>query len=867
MSRTSSLKTALAGAAAPLALSPLVFFSSLAHAQDAASRASGLADRLAALDPTIAVTGGAVAFAIGAALWAVRLSSASHTLTADWSRRLATMEAEMERSESVLASHPGLVVVWNDALDDIEEGWGAPRVLGGPAALASLLTFASDDPDAFLRPADALLDAFGGLPVDDDTAEPERLRDKVQALRRHGVSFSGSVVTAEGRSIDCDGRVAGDQVTLWLTDPAVRLAEEAGVVGQARDKAADLHGALNQLDRAPLAAWRRGADLRLEWVNQTYVEMVEAVNAQQVVDEQIEIDPAFRALAERAAKEITRSGRKAVDDVAVVTVKGQRRSLRIVESALSGVGEGALGGLAIDVTAQAQARGELRRHQEAHRKTLDQMTSAVAVFGGQQQLEYYNQAFLDLWRLDDADLRARPSHGEVLDRLRHTGALPAQSDWAAWKASQLRLYTEEAGDAASADEGAAPDEIWNLPSGPTLKVSAQRHALGGVTVVYEDVTETLSLQSQYKEQMGVQQATLNNLAEGVAVFSADGRLALYNRSFREMWGMEQVQMPRRPWDEIAEHIAQKAPGNDDALAAIKRRIVSLEAEHRVPAEGAEIVLDDGRTYAHATSPLPDGATLVTFLDVTAAKEREKALEERNQLWEETDRLKTKFVDNVSYQLRDPLNSIIGFAEFLEMELVGELNDRQKDYVASILTASHTQLDLVNDIIALTAIDAGKLDLDLEEVDMQALVKKAVTFATLKAEDAEVQLRLDMDEAPLRMMGDEKRLRQVMFNLLSNAFAATDPGGEVVLTAKRDGDAIVIGVTDTGRGVSPENAAHAFDRFESSGPGAGAGLGLTLVDGFVQMHKGFVRLETIEGAGTTVTCHLPVGDVPEMAIAS
>lgn len=843
--------------------------SGMGWAQEAGREvAPSLGDRLAALDPTIAVTGGAVAFAIGAALWAVRLSAASHTLTADWSRKLAEMEAQQERAESVLASHPGLVVVWNDALDEIEEGWGKPRVLGGPAALASLLTFASDDPDAFLRPADALLGAFGDLPVDDDQVEPDALRDKVHALRKHGVSFSGSVVTAEGRSIDCDGRVAGDQVTLWLTDPAVRLAEEAGVVGQARDKAADLHGALNQLDRAPLAAWRRGADARLEWVNQTYVELVEAVNMDQVIDEQIEIDPAFKALAERAAKEVGRTGRRAVDDVATVTVKGQRRVMRIVESALHGVGEGSMGGLAIDVTRQDRAQEELRRHQEAHRKTLDQMTSAVAVYGGQQQLEYYNQAFLDLWKLDDAELRARPSHGEVLDRLRHAEALPAQSDWAAWKASQLRLYTEEAGDAVSASEGAAPDEIWNLPSGHTLKVSSQRHALGGVTVVYEDVTQTMTLQSQFKEQDKVQRATLNNLAEGVAVFGADGCLALFNKSFRLMWGMENVQMAQRPWDDIARHIAEQAPGSEEALGAIKQRIVSFEADHRAPAQGIQIDLEDGRAFLHASSPLPDGATLVTFRDVTDAKEREKELKVRNQLLEETDRIKTKFVDHISYQLRDPLNSIIGFTEFLEMELVGELNDRQKDYVASILTASNTQLDLVNDIIDLAAIDAGKLDLDVEPVDLTGLVKKATTYSTLKAEDAEVQLRLDIEaDADLRIMGDEKRLRQVVFNLLSNAFAFTDPGGEVVLAAKRDGDAVAISVTDTGRGASPEDAARAFDRFESAGPGAGAGIGLALVNAYVSMHGGFVRMETIEGAGTTVTCHLPVGELPQLALAS
>ncbi|WP_051881945.1 PAS domain-containing sensor histidine kinase [Parvularcula oceani] len=808
------------------------------------------------LDPTLLVTGSAVLFAFAAGLWAVRLSMASRTATVDWSRRLAKMEASLERSESVLASHPGLVLVWNDAFEDIESGWGEPRVLGGPAALASLLTFASEDPGAFLRPADALLDAFGDLPVDEDAGDMQRLRDKVRALRSHGVSFSGSVVTEEGRAIDCDGRVAGDQVTLWLTDPAVRLAEEAGVVGQARDRAADLHGALNQLDRAPMAAWRRSPDLKLEWVNKAYVEMVEAVNMEQVIDEQIEIDPAFRRLAERAEKELPRSGRRAIDDIAAVTVRGQRRMLRIIETALHGFGEGSLGGLAIDITRQDRAQEDLRRHQEAHRKTLDQIPSAVAVFGAQQQLDYYNQAFLDLWKLDDADLRARPSHGEILDKLRHKGALPAQSDFGAWKKSQLRLYTEEAADSASAAEGTAPDEFWNLPDGRMLNVKSQRHALGGVTVVFEDITETLSLRSQFQTQIDVQRATLNNLAQGVAVFGADGRLALYNMAFRSMWSMESAQIAERHFDEIKTHLLEAAPQAEEAFAGIKRRIVSFAPEDRVASVGDEIALEDGKSYLYATSPLPDGATLLTFLDITDAKERQKELETRNQILEETDRIKTRFVDHISYQLRDPLTSIIGFAQFLEMPTTGELTDRQKDYVASILMASDRLLALVNDIIDLAAIDAGQLQLDRTDVDVRSLLEKAATYATLKAEHAEVRLRVQCPKDIGTIEADEKRLRTVIFNLLSNAFAFTEAGGEVVLGAAREDGAVRLWVQDTGRGVSPADQAKVFDRFESAGPGAGAGVGLALVNSYVKLHGGLVRLSSREGSGTLVSCHLP-----------
>lgn len=814
-----------------------------------------------ALDPTYVITGAAVFFGLAAALWSVRVSAAARTSTVDWSRRLAEMEASFESSESILASHPGLVLVWDDTEDDLRDGWGKPRVLGGPAALASVLAFAPDDAAAFESPAECILMALGELPLEGEESRStaQTLNQKVHALRAHGIAFSGSVVTGEGRPIECDGRVAGNQVTLWLTDPVIRLAEEAGVVGSARDRAADLHGALNHLDRMPIAAWRRGPDLKIEWANQTYLEMVEAINLAEVVDGQLEVDPEFLKIAEKARGEGDGRGGRLADGSVTVSIKGQRRVLRVVEMPMHGSGGASFGGMAIDITRQDRAQDELKRQQAAHQKTLDQLSAGVIVFNSAQQLEYYNQAFVDLWRLPDADLRARPGHGELLDLLRHQEKLPARGDFASWKRQQLRLYTEEAADSASSIEGEVPDEIWDLPSGTTLRVRQQRHSLGGVAVVFEDISEKLSLQSRYTTQLSVQRATLNNIAQGVAVFGSDGRLALYNRSFEEMWSLARVDLQDRPhWDLIEKGMVERSREAEKSLQDLKARIVSLSHEDRVAFVGDELVLRDGRILLSATSPLPDGATLVTFLDVTDSREREKDLEVRNRILEDADRIKTRFVDHISYQLRNPLNTIIGFAEMLESEMVGTLNERQKDYASTILTASSHLLDLINDIIDLAAIDAGRLGLDMQDVDVRELLESAATFAALKAEDSQIQLKVDCPKDIGVIRADERRLKQVLFNLLANGFSFTEPGGQVVLGGRLEGDAVEIWVSDTGRGVSPEDQATIFDRFESAGPGAGAGLGLALVNSFVDLHGGLVRLNSKEGAGTTVSFHVPVG---------
>jgi signal transduction histidine kinase len=189
-------------------------------------------------------------------------------------------------------------------------------------------------------------------------------------------------------------------------------------------------------------------------------------------------------------------------------------------------------------------------------------------------------------------------------------------------------------------------------------------------------------------------------------------------------------------------------------------------------------------------------------------------------------------------------------------MFGVLNDRQKDYVASVLSASYHLRDLINDIIDLAAIDAGKLEIERKSTDIRALLENAKIFAALKAEDTQVALKVDCPKTIGSAEIDERRIKQVLFNLLSNAFSYSSAGGAVTLGASRANGVVKIWVEDTGRGISPSDQAKIFDAFESRGPSAGAGLGLSLVEKFVKLHDGWVRMDSSEGQGARVTCFLP-----------
>lgn len=802
------------------------------------------------------------ALVVAAIAWALRVSAASRNASVIWTRKLAEMEAQLEKSDAVLSAHPGLVLVWEDDYESIEKGWGAPKILGGPAALASLMSFAKDLEDRAATPVTRLLNTLGDLPLEDD-GPPEdfrKLKDKVLELRQHGIAFSGSIMTHEGRAIEADGRVAGGQVALWLTDPAVRMAEDTGIMGKVHEKTADLHGALAQLDRAPVPAWRRTADLSLAWVNHAYVEAVEATSMAVVIKEQIELDGAARKIAERASAE-----RRAVEGRIVVNVKGSRRALKVTETPVHAAGDASIAGFAVDITELEKTRADLARHVDSNRATLDQLPTAVAMFGAAQNLVYSNAAFQKLWDIEDAGLAHQPSHGEILDRLRQAGRLPEQADYSGWKRRQLALYTEGMAAPGFERTGREPDEIWHLPDARTLRVSRSRHPLGGVLIVFDDITEKMALEARYNTQINVQRATLNNLSEGVAVFGADGRLRLHNTAFQKMWRLDEATLAARPHVEATfTAMADRVTCGAEQLTLAKRRATSMSPEDRKPIRDEILALSDGRTLSLGAEPLPDGATLVYFLDVTDSREREKELKERNALLEDIDRQKSKFVDHVSYHLRTPLSSIIGFAEMIDGQMFGVLNDRQKDYIASILSASYHLRDLITDIIDLAAVDAGQVTLDAEDVDIRDLLTNAATYSALKAEDTQVSLSVDCEKDIGTIKADPRRLKQILFNLLSNAFAYTGAGGKVALGADRAPGLVRIFVADSGRGVSPKDQARVFEAFESSGPSAGAGLGLSLVQRLVSLHGGWVRLESAPGAGTRVTCFLPAD--PRIAIA-
>jgi signal transduction histidine kinase len=488
------------------------------------------------------------------------------------------------------------------------------------------------------------------------------------------------------------------------------------------------------------------------------------------------------------------------------------------------------------------------------REVLELLPIAVAIFDAAARLQFFNAAYAALWRLDPAWLAGEPLFGDVIEQQRARRRLPEVPDFRAYKKDQLAVFT---------DGPPAEPALMHLPDGTTLRVRIRRHA-GGLIFVYEDVSDRLELERSLKTVAAVQGTTLDRLHEGVAVFGSDGRLKLWNPVWARLWGLSPEQLSEA--FHVVQFIDAMRPFLSDVADwnAHRERVAGILMDRA--ARTGRLTRGDGTVLDYANVPLPDGAMLLSYLDVTDSVRVEVALRERAEAFEEASRLKSQFIANVSYEIRAPLTAIIGFAEMLNGGYFGELNRRQREYSQGIFDSARGLMTVVGDILDLASIEAGALELQRDAVDVHAMLVSVFALIRERARRKELHLEFDCPPDVGWINGDEARLKQVLFHLLSNAVAFTPARGGIRLSAGRDDDALVLAVADTGIGIPLADQERVLKPFErgprslrpDAGRDSGAGLGLTLVKKFVELHGGTLTLKSIPNRGTTVTCRLPAG---------
>ncbi|CAO3441552.1 hypothetical protein [Azospirillum argentinense] len=747
-------------------------------------------------------------------------------------RRSDRLAADVARLEALLAAAPHPWCAW-DAGGAASAAPGCAKLLGA-------------------APGQDIANAF-------TDADAPRVAEAVRRLRAAGEGFRIEATTRGGRRLLLNGRRAGEpsagtgasrsqgghQDVVWLEDVTERSAEREGLTQGRSDAESTLAELRAAVDALPLPVWLRGAGQTLSWCNRAYARAVDSSDPAAVPESGKELasDGAGRALAQRALH----SGVAQSERVSAV-IGAERRLLDVTEAPLPAPDGGGtlVVGYALDVTAVEEMRGELSRHLAAHGEVLERLGAAIAIFGADTRLTFFNQAYARLWDLEESWLRSQPTHGEILEELRTRRRLPEYADYQSYKRERLSRYTRLL---------EPVEELMHLPDGTTLRSLAAPHPLGGLMQILEDVTNTLALESSYNTLIAVQQETLDNLAEGIAVFGGDGRLKLSNPAFARVWDLDDEDLLGEPHISALFERMRPFLENGGDWDSLKDEMIGATLERAV--RSGRLERADGSVVEFSTLPLPDGAVLNSYLDVTDSARLEQALRASNAALEAADQLKSEFIANVSHHLRNPLNGIIGFAEVLANQYFGELNPRQIEYVKGVLNAGERLLELIDDVVDMTSLGAGVTTLDRGTVDVPDLLDTVGELTREWARREGLRLELSAPSSLGEAEGDERRLKQALFTLVVGAIRHPPADRRILLSGERKADALVLTV---GSGSGPGEAAPP-SRYDRNDPRGAAALGLSLVRNVMELHGGRLEVEEWPGHGTRFRCVLPLPPTP------
>ena len=486
---------------------------------------------------------------------------------------------------------------------------------------------------------------------------------------------------------------------------------------------------------------------------------------------------------------------------------------------------------------------------EAHRRTLDQLSSGVAVFDAERRLAFYNDSYRRLWDLDRAFLDGNPDDSSVLDRLRAARKLPEQPDFRAWKTKLHEAYR-----AVEAAQG-------HLVSAgrPRAAASSPRPIRKAASPICSTTSPKASIwRGRFDGLIRVQRETLDNLAEARrGVRQQRPRAAVQSGLRADVEAVARTRWREQPHIETVESWCRPLFDDDATWQTLRAAITGIDNRISVP---LKLERKDGSVLDCMTMPLPDGATMLTFQDVTDTVNVERALRERNEALETADQMKIDFVHHVSYELRSPLTTIIGFAHFLSDPV-----DRAADAEAERVSRLHHHLD---QRAARDHQQHPRSRHDRRRRD-EARISGRSTCARPSRRRPKASRTVwpastsrSMSRSSPRSAAssaDERRIVQVLYNLLANAVGFSPHERAVTLRARRTSAAWCSRCPTRGPGIPPRSRTRCSTGSRAIANGSrhrGAGLGLSLVRSFVELHGGKVRVDSIVGQGHHRDLRLP-----------
>ncbi|MEM7223272.1 MAG: PAS-domain containing protein [Pseudomonadota bacterium] len=508
---------------------------------------------------------------------------------------------------------------------------------------------------------------------------------------------------------------------------------------------------------------------------------------------------------------------------------------------------------------QRRSERRVQAIQQRVRESIDSLPCGFALFDKDERLVLFNDHYAALFPGAEQLLVPGTRYQRLLSKAAHFGeildAIGRTEQWIAERLAHLR-------------DPSAPYEM-RLAAGSCYRVAERRTADGGFVAICTDITELRNSEAELW-QIGEElwennmlfDAVLHNMAQGLAMFGADNRLLVCNKRYLEIYGLPEGLGRRgvsmRTILESSASLQNLTMHDTEELVETRQQIAQSANEQR-----HREFMTDGRVIDMVHRPLGNGGSLATFEDVTEIEHSEQELRRAKEEAEIANQAKTEFLANVSHELRTPLNAINGFSEILAEEMFGAIGKPEyRGYAKDIHDSGQHLLSLINDILDLSKVEAGKLDLHMEEIDIARVAYEVTHLLATRADAAQVKLVKSLPHNLPRLHADSRALKQILINLLTNALKFTPSGGVSSLTVDmtEEGD-MVISVSDSGIGMAEQDIPKAlmpFGQVESplTRRHVGTGLGLPLTVQLVELNGGAFSIDSQIGQGTRIDITFP-----------
>ena len=687
--------------------------------------------------------------------------------------------------------------------------------------------------------------------------DAESLSFAFNRLKKNGLPFEAEVSTLNNKNIKIFGSkmfIGGlETVTLWCQNTTETLHLVNDIENDLVSAQEEINSLREMLDAIPIQVWKRNNRLEIIYCNKAYANSL-SVSPEKVILNNLPLIPGAIFGQGHSLAETVKKSKKPQRISQFAVIDGVRKKLSINE--LPAANDEFIG-FALDITKMENLSLNIDKIVTANHEVLENLSTAIAIFGEDTRLSFFNSTYQRLMKLEASWLHSKPTYGEILEERRNNRQIPEHADFQVFKKEQLALFTSIT---------SPLQELLHLPSGKSLRVVIAPYPLGGLIFVYEDVTDSLVLQRKNNTLLAVQKETLDHLYEGIMVFGSDNRLKIVNQAFLKIWNINDTSAEKLKGCHLSEVMDMMKTGLDygDDWEIFRANAISNFTD-RINKTG-QLTKIDNSIILFTYTPLPDGAHMHSFMDITDTYKVEQAIMEKNELLKTSQTLRFELVSGISIELREPLNSVIGFAELLLNQYFGSLNQKQLEYCKYILSSSNQLNELIGNLMEMVSIDLEEEKLNISTFPLKETLEEVVNSISKRAQEKNIDIIRVYEKDNIIYNGDRIRIKQAIFNVLINAIQFSSPNGKVNMRLTMDTQNVKIIITDNGEKYrDPSPSRKVFQRSNSKSVNFinsdANNISMPLVRSLLEMHGGSLHtaFNDVERC-TSVICSLPLSNV-------